>query len=399
MIKLNRRVAALKPSATMAAEARATELKQAGVNVISLAAGEPDFDTPERIKEAARKAMAAGQTKYTAVAGTLELREALAQKIKRENGLEYSPVEVMASAGGKQASYNVIATLFDEGDEVIIPTPAWVSFAEMVRLSGADAKLVPTRERDGFRLSPDELKRALSPNTRGIILNSPCNPTGTVYRSEHLAELGGVLHQAGLWVLADGVYEQIVYDSPVPHIFQIEPQLKPKGILLNSLSKTYAMTGWRIGYAAGPREIISAAVRLQGQTSGNPNSITQTAAIEAINGPQDEAASMVAEFRARREFVVERIRSLPGFKLPHVPEGAFYAFPNVSALFGGKWKGGTLRDGDGVADLLLEEAQVAVVGGNDFGSIEHIRISYANSRANLEEAFHRIERLVHRLKF
>jgi aspartate aminotransferase len=399
MIKLNRRIAALKPSATMAAEARVTEMKQAGIDVISLAAGEPDFDTPERIKEAARKALAAGNTKYTAVSGVLALKQAYCEKLKRDDGLAYEPAEVIASAGGKQASYNVIASLFDEGDEVIIPVPAWVSFAEMVKLSGADVKLVRTSERDGFRLAPEELRRALSPNTRGIILNSPCNPTGAVYRAEHLSALAPILLEAGLWVLYDAVYENIVYDSPAPNIFRIEPRLRNKGIVLDSLSKTYAMTGWRIGFAAGPREVISAAGRLQGQNSGNPNSITQAAAIEALNGPQDEVKQMVEEFRVRRQFVVERIRSIPGFRLPNVPEGAFYAFPNISALFGGKWKGGTLRDGDGVADLLLEEAHVATVGGNDFGSSDHVRVSYATSMANLGEAFDRIERLVHKMKF
>src|SRR5229473_1561220 len=217
MIKLNRRIAALKPSATMAAEARATEMKQAGIDVISLAAGEPDFDTPERIKEAARKALAAGNTKYTAVSGVIALKQAYCEKLKRDDGLTYEPAEVIASAGGKQASYNVIASLFDEGDEVIIPVPAWVSFAEMVRLSGADVKLVPTRERDGFRLAPEELRRALSPNTRGIILNSPCNPTGAVYRAEHLSALAPILLEGGLWVLYDTVYENIVYDSPAPN--------------------------------------------------------------------------------------------------------------------------------------------------------------------------------------
>jgi aspartate aminotransferase len=399
MLKLNRRVAALKPSATLAAEARATELKQAGVDVISLAAGEPDFDTPERIKDAARKAMAAGLTKYTPAGGVRELKQAICAKLKRDNALDYKPAEVMASAGGKQAACNIIATLFDEGDEVIIPTPAWVSFAEMVRLSGAGVKLVPCRESEGFRLRADELRRALTPNTRGIILNSPCNPTGTVYRAQQLRELAAVLLEAGLWVLCDDVYEHIRYVEQEPHIFTIEPRLKPSGIVLNSLSKTYAMTGWRVGFAAGAAEVIAAASRLQGQNSGNPNSIAQAAAIEALNGPQDDVRAMVEEFRHRNQFVVERLRSIPGFKLPNVPEGAFYAFPNISALFGAKWSGGILRDGNQVAELILEEAKVAVVGGNDFGAPDYVRLSYATSRENLEEAFNRIERTVRKLKF
>ena len=397
MVKLNRRVAALRPSATMAAEARATELKEAGVNVISLAAGEPDFDTPERIKEAARRAMAAGQTKYTPVGGISQLKKTICLKLRRDNGLDYEVPEVMASAGGKQGAFNVIATLFDEGDEVIIPTPAWVSFAEMVRLSGAEPKLVRASEAHGFRLTAQDLRGALTSRSRGIIINSPCNPTGAVYREEHLRALSQVLLEAGIWVLCDDVYEHMTYDNPAPHLFKIEPRLKEHGIVLNSLSKTYAMTGWRLGIVAGPREVVTAVQRLQGQNSGNPNSIAQVAAIEAIGGPQDEVATMVAEFRARRDFVVERIRTLPGFSLPNVPDGAFYAFPNVTPLLSAKWKNAPLTDGDGVARMLLDEAQVALVGGNDFGAPEHVRISYATSMANLREAFDRIERVVQRM--
>ncbi len=397
MLKLNRRVAALRPSATIAAEARATELKEAGVNVISLAAGEPDFDTPERIKEAARQAMAAGQTKYTPVGGISRLKEAICLKLKRDNGLEYEVAEVMASAGGKQGAYNTIATLFDEGDEVIIPTPAWVSFAEMVRLAGAQPKLVPAAEKQGFRLTPQELRNALTPNSRGIILNSPCNPTGAVYATEHLRALSQVLLEAGLWVLSDDVYEHMAYDGRVTHLFAVERRLKERGIVLNSLSKTYAMTGWRLGIVAGPREVVQAVSRLQGQNSGNPNSIAQAAAVEALTGPQDEVATMVAEFRKRRNFVVDRIRSIPGFSLPNVPDGAFYAFPSITPLLSTKWKDAPLKDGDGVARMLLDEAQVALVGGNDFGAPVHVRISYATSMANLHEAFDRIERVVRKL--
>ncbi len=397
MVKLNRRVAALRPSATMAAEARATELKEAGVDVISLAAGEPDFDTPERIKEAARRAMAVGQTKYTPVGGTSRLKEAICLKLRRDNGLDYEASQVMASAGAKQGAFNVIATLFDEGDEVIIPTPAWVSFAEMVRLSGAQPKLVRAAEAQSFRLTAQDLRGALNSKSRGIIINSPCNPTGAVYREEHLRALSQVLLEAGIWVLCDDVYEHMTYASRAPHLFKIEPGLKERGIVLNSLSKTYAMTGWRLGIVAGPREVVAAVARLQGQNSGNPNSIAQAAAVEAIGGPQDEVAAMIAEFRARRNFVVERVRSLPGFSLPNVPDGAFYAFPNVTLLLSVKWKDAPLTDGDGVARMLLDEAQVALVGGNDFGASEHVRISYATSMANLREAFDRIERVVRKM--
>ncbi len=355
MLKLNRRIAAIKPSATLAADARATEMKLAGIDVISLAAGEPDFDTPEHIKQAASKALAAGQTKYTAVSGTAALKNAIKLKLKRDNQLDYEPNEIIASAGAKQAEANVINALFDEGDEVIIPTPAWVSFAAMVSLSGAIPKFVPCPEATGFLLEPDTLRRAITPRTRGIMLNSPSNPTGAVYGAEQL-------------------------------------------IIFNSLSKTYAMTGWRIGFAAGPKEAIAAAGRLQSQNSGNPNSITQAAAIEALTGPQDVLKPMLEAFRKRNALVVERVRRIPGFKLPNVPQGAFYVFPNVSELLGSTFNGKQITDGDQLAAYLLDEAHVSMVGGNDFGASDHVRISYATSTENLNNAFDRVERAVAKLK-
>lgn len=394
MLKLNRRIAALKGSATMAAEARATEMKAAGIDVISLAAGEPDFDTPERIKDAARHALAAGQTKYTPVTGVRELKDAFRLKLKRDNELDYDVAEIMVSAGGKQAESNVIASLFDEGDEVLIPTPAWVSFFAMVKLSGAEPIAIPAHESGGFILDPKALARAIGPRTRGIILNSPSNPTGAVYGAGQLSELARVLAGApDVWVISDDVYEHMAYDGRVPHIFHIEPQLASRGIVFNSLSKTYAMTGWRIGFAAGPREVIAAAGRLQSQNSGNPNSIAQAAAIEALTGPQDEVPRMVEEFRARRQLVVERIRKTPGFALPSVPQGAFYAFPSVTALIGRKFKGREISDGDTLADIILNEAHVSTVGGTDFGAPEHVRISYATSRENLNRGFDRIAKV------
>jgi aspartate aminotransferase len=397
MIKLNRKISGLKASATLAADARAKEMRAAGIDVISLDAGEPDFDTPERIKVAARKALAEGRTKYTAVSGIPELKNAIRAKLKRDNQLDYDASEIIVSAGCKQAEANVINALFDEGDEVIIPTPAWVSFSAMVELSGAKVKFVPCPEDNGFLLTPDALKAAIGPNTRGIMLNSPSNPTGTVYHTGQLTELAKILLGADIWIMSDDVYEHISYDGPVPHLFHIEPQLRAKGIVFNSLSKTYAMTGWRVGFAAGPREVIGAAGRLQSQNSGNPNSIAQFAAIEALTGPQDEVKTMAEEFRARRELVVERLRKIPGFELPHTPSGAFYVFPNVSGLLGLSWKGGKLTDGDSVAAFLLEEAKVSTVGGNDFGAPNHIRMSYATSREKLSAAFDRFEQAVKKL--
>ncbi len=397
MIKLNRRIAAIKHSATLAADARASEMRAAGINVMPLAAGEPDFDTPERIKEAAWRALAEGRTHYTPVAGIPELKAAIRFKLKRDNGLDYQLNEILVSAGGKQAEANVINALFDEGDEVIIPTPAWVSFFAMVSLSGASPIPVRCPEEQGFLLDPDQLQRAITPRTRGIILVSPANPTGAVYSAAHLSELAKVLVENDLWVMSDDVYEHIVYDGAVPHLFKIEPRLKQRGVVFNSLSKAYAMTGWRLGFAAGPSEVIAAAARLQSQNSGNPNSITQFAAVEALTGPQDELARMVDEFRARRELVVDRVRRVPGFHLPHKPSGAFYVFPSIRALLGTRFADKRINDGDTFADILLNEAHVALVGGNDFGAPEHVRISYATSRENLNEAFDRLERFVARL--
>jgi len=398
MLKLNRRVAAIKSSATLAADARATELRAAGVDVIPLAAGEPDFDTPERIKEAARHALSAGKTKYTPVAGTRELKDAIRLKLKRDNHLDYEPAEIMASAGSKPAEYNIIASLFDEGDEVIVPTPAWVSFVAMIQLSGAEPKLVACPESNGFLLDPERLRKAIGPRTRGIMLNSPSNPTGAVFSAEQLGAIARVLAEfPEVWVMSDDAYEHIAYVGRIPHIFEVEPRLKRHGIVFNTLSKAYAMTGWRIGFAAGPREAIGAATRLQSQNSGNPNSIAQAAAVEALTGPQDEIATMAAEFRARRDLVVERVRRIPGFSLPNVPEGAFYAFPNVSAMLRREYKGAPIGDGDRLASIILDDAQVAIVGGNDFDAPNHVRLSYATSREKLIQAFDRIERLAREL--
>jgi aspartate aminotransferase len=399
MLKLNRRIAAIKPSATLAADARATDMKLAGIGVISLAAGEPDFDTPEHIKRAADKALAAGQTKYTAVGGTAALKNAIKLKLKRDNNLDYEPSEIIASAGCKQAEANVINALFDEGDEVIIPTPAWVSFAAMVSLAGAEPKFVPCSEKSGFMLEPEALRRAITPRTRGIMLNSPSNPTGAVYGPEQLTAIARVLVDTDIWVMSDDVYEHIAYTGGLaPHLFHLEPRLKSHGIVFNSLSKTYAMTGWRIGFAAGPKEAIAAAGRLQSQNSGNPNSITQAAAIEALTGPQDVLKPMLEAFRERNALVVERVRRIPGFKLPNVPQGAFYAFPNVSDLLGCRFGDKQITDGDGLAAFLLDQAHVSLVGGNDFGAPDHVRLSYATSVKNLNEAFDRIERAVAKLK-
>jgi len=268
----------------------------------------------------------------------------------------------------------------------------------MVSLAGAEPKFVPCPEETGFLLEPETLRRAITPRTRGIIFNSPSNPTGAVYGPEQLSAIAKVLVDTDLWVMSDDVYEHIVYSGLAPHMFHIEPRLKSRGIVFNSLSKTYAMTGWRIGFAAGPKEAIAAAGRLQSQNSGNPNSITQAAAIEALTGPQDEIKTMLDAFRKRSALVVERVRRIPGFKLPNVPQGAFYAFPNISEWFGARFGDKQITDGDGLAAFLLDQGHVSLVGGNEFGAPNHVRISYATSVENLNRAFDRIEGAVAKLK-
>ena len=384
MIKLNRRIATLKHSATLAADARAMEMKAAGIDVIPLAAGEPDFDTPERIKEAARRALAEGKTKYTAVGGIPELKDAIRLKLKRENGLDYERVEVLVSAGCKQAEANVIGALFDEGDEVIIPGPAWVSFSAMVSLSGATPKLVVCPEENGFLLDPDLLRRAVTPRTRGIILNSPSNPTGAVYSAGHLNEISRVLLDADMWVLSDDVYEHIVYDGPIPHIFQIEPRLKAKGVVLNSLSKAYAMTGWRIGLALAPGPVAKAMAALQSHTTTGANHPAQFAAAVALGDDQVErdVARMVAEFRKRRDVVVARFRQeLPGVEFVE-PLGAFYFFFRVDSF-------GRIT-GTEFCTRLVTTTGVALVPGAAFGDDRYVRLSYAASLDNIQKALDRI---------
>ncbi|MFI5366118.1 MAG: pyridoxal phosphate-dependent aminotransferase [Candidatus Binatia bacterium] len=383
------RLGLIKPSATMAVTEKATALRAQGVDLIDFGAGEPDFDTPEPIKTAAAAAMRAGKTKYTPVGGTDELKTAIVTKLRRDNGLTYAKREVIASCGGKHSLFVAFQVLFNPGDEVIVPGPFWVSYPDMLLLAGAQARLVLTSADNDFKMTPEQLDAAITPYTKAIIVNSPSNPAGTAYDARELdALLEVIAARPELIIISDDVYEMMVYGGfRAGRVLQLRPQLRERTLLVNSVSKTYAMTGWRVGYTAGPAHVIKAMSTLQGQMTSNPSSVAQAAAAQALGGPQDSVPLMMAEFGRRRDFVVERLRAIDGVRCPQ-PQGAFYAFPNLAAFLN-RASGPT--NGDQLAAYLIDTAHVAVVGGTDFGYPEHIRISYATSMAALEKGLDRIE--------
>ena len=386
-MKLASRLGRIKPSSTLAVTAKVLELKAQGREVIGFAAGEPDFDTWPNVCDAARESIRRGDFRYTAVGGTPELKNAIVEKLARDNRLDYSTSEVMASCGGKQVLYNAMQSLLDVGDEVVIPGPYWVSYIDIAVLAGGQPRILMASEEKGFKLGPSELAAALTKDTRLVVINSPSNPTGATYREAELREIARVLRDYQGWILTDDVYEFIRYDGEKPiHLVAIEPSLRDRTIVVNSVSKTYAMTGWRIGYAAAPAELIKAMSTVQGQSTSNPTAIAQAAAAAALCGPQERVAEMVEEFKKRRDFVCERINSIEGLSVV-VPDGSFYVFANVSGVLG---KSGC-KDGDELAIKALEGAGVGVVGGNDFGSPNHVRISYATSMENLARGLDSIE--------
>jgi aspartate aminotransferase len=398
MIRLTERSRLIKPSVTLAIAAKAGKLRSEGVDVVNFSAGEPDFDTPEPIKQAAVAALHNGMTKYTDVKGIEPLRAAIAEKYLHEHGLAYEKNEVLVSCGAKHSVYNITQATIEAGDEVVIPAPFWVSYADMVVLAGGTPKILPTDESSGFRISPELLEAALTPRSRAVILNSPCNPTGASYNREELSALGRVLEKHSCLIISDDIYEKIVYDGFEFHnIAALNPALRERTIIINGVSKSYAMTGWRIGYTLGPTDIISAAAKIQSQSTSNATSIAQAAALEAIRGPQESVASMVREFAKRRQLIVERLNAIEGLDCLK-PQGAFYVFPNVSALFGRHGNGKKLASPCDVADYLLEEAKVAVVPGEDFGSTEHIRFSYATSAEEIEKGCNRIRDAIAKLR-
>jgi len=394
---LSTRAKHLSPSTTLAIDAEAKRMRVKGIDVISLGSGEPDFDTPEPIKAAAIKALKDGFTKYTPSGGIDELKEAVVAKLKRDNGLEYSKEEVVISCGSKHSLYNLAMVLFDEGDEVIIPSPYWVTYPEQVRLAGAVPVFLATREEDGFKLRGEDLQRVVSGRTKALILNSPSNPTGVVLEREDLLAIADLAVENGFYVISDEAYEMLVYDGKQHiSIASLGERVKSRTILVNSVSKAYAMTGWRIGYAAGPRKITKAIADLQSQVTSNPTAFAQKAAVTALLGPQDEVAKMRGEFDRRRQFIVERLRAIPGVKCIE-PFGAFYVFPNISAFLGRRAHDGIIQTSNDLATYLLEEAKVAVIPGKEFGSDAHIRLSYAISLEQIAKGLDRMEEALSKL--
>lgn len=386
-------LARVKPSPTIAVTSKAQELKAAGHDVIGLGAGEPDFDTPQNIKDAAIAAIAQGKTKYTAVDGIIELKQAICAKFKRDNGLEYTPAQVSISGGGKQVLYNALMATLNEGDEVVIPAPYWVSYPDMVLLAGGTPVVAEASIQTNFKLTADQLEAAITPNTKWFIFNSPSNPTGAGYSREELKEITDVLmRHPHVWVMTDDMYEHLAYDgfefcTPA----EVEPRLYDRTLTVNGVSKAYAMTGWRIGYAAGPEKLISAMRKIQSQSTSNPCTISQWAAVEALNGPQDFLAPNNEMFVRRRNLVVEMLNAIDGMRCP-VPEGAFYVYPSIAGLIGKTSAAGTvIKDDETFATALLEETGVAVVFGAAFGLSPNFRVSYATSDAALTEACTRIQ--------
>ena len=393
-MKLASRISTIKPSPTLAITAKANALKAEGRDVISFGAGEPDFDTPDHIKMAAVKAIEEGFTKYTPVDGIVELKDAIISKLGRDNQLTYDRSQIVVSCGAKHTLYNLTQVLFEEGDEVIIPSPYWVSYLDMVLLSGARPVILNTGEAQGFKILPEQLKAAITRNTKAIIMNSPSNPTGAVYTARELAALAEVVSGKEMLVISDDIYEKIIYDDrQFTNIASLSKELRDRTVVVNGVSKTYSMTGWRIGYAAGPEEIIKAMTKLQSQNTSNPTSISQWAAVEALNGNQESVPVMVEEFRRRRDVIVEKLNAIPGITCA-LPHGAFYVFPDVSSLFGRCYQGQALSNSSDFTAYLLEAANVAVIPGVDFGHDNHIRLSYATSLKNIEEGLKRINSAV-----
>ena len=383
----------ISPSLTIAISAKARALKAEGKDIISLAAGEPDFDTPRNIKDAAISAIERGETRYTDVAGTPELRRAVAQKFKRDNNIDYKPEEILVATGGKQVIFDALLATINPGDEAIIPAPCWVSYPDIVSLAEGVPVIVPCGQNAGFRMSGEQLEAAITPRTKWLILNNPCNPTGAAYSWEELKALADVLiKHPDVWIFSDDIYEKLIYDGrKMPTIVEVEPRLKDRTVTMNGCSKAYAMTGWRIGFAGAPLKLIKAMDKLQSQSTSNTSSVSQAAAVEALNGPQESIEAMRVVYQRRRDLVVGMLNEAKGIRC-HKPEGAFYVFPDVHGCLGKTTEGGRKIDNDEDFVLaLLEEKGVAAVHGAAFMFPGHFRISYATDDASLTEACTRIQ--------
>jgi aspartate aminotransferase len=397
-MKLADRVNKIQPSPTLAIDAKAKALKAQGMDIVGFGAGEPDFDTPLNIKEAAKKAIDSGFTKYTPVGGTDELKDAIIAKMKNDHGLEYTRDEISVACGAKHSLYNISQALIQEGDEVIIPAPYWVSYPDQVVLAGGTPVFIETDEATGFKMTPAQLEKAITKNTKALILNSPSNPTGASYTVDELKAIGQVCLKHDFLVISDDIYERLKYDGlKFAEIAQVVPELKPRTVVVNGVSKTYAMTGWRIGYACGPRELIGAMTKMQSQSTSNPTSIAQKAAVEALRGPQHAVAAMSVEFEKRRTYIVERLNAIPGVTCFRAT-GAFYVFPNFSGIYGKSFNGKKIGDSTEFAAYLLEEAKVAIVPGVAFGADKYARLSYAVSMENIRKGMDRIEEAIKNLQ-
>ena len=394
MLTLSSRVQQIKPSPTLAITAKAKALQAEGVDVVNFGAGEPDFDTPENIKEAGIKAIRDGFTNYTAVPGIPQLRQAIAAKLKRENRLDYKENEIVVSCGGKHSFYNLAQALLDPGDEVIVPAPYWVSYPPMVSLADGVPIILETGEDEGFKLSPERLQAAITKKTRAVIINSPSNPTGAAYSLDELKALAEVVVKNDILLISDEIYEHITYDGFEQHSpAEISQVVKDHCIILNGVSKSYSMTGWRIGFTAGPATLIAAMTKIQSQSTSNPTSISQMAAIEAYNGVQDYVKNVLVDFTKRRAYIIKALNEIPGISCFN-PQGAFYAFPSVKGLLGKSCNGREIDSALTLCDLLLDEAKIAAVPGEAFGAPGYLRLSYATSMENIVKGIGRLTEFV-----
>lgn len=398
-MRLAERAAQISPSATLAINAKAKQMKAKGIKVYNFGVGEPDFDTPEHIKEAAIEAIHAGMTKYTPVSGTVQLKQSVVDKFKKDNNLDYQLAQIVVSSGAKHSLYNAFQVLVQAGDEVIIPAPFWVSHLEQIKIAGAKPIVIMTKEENGFKMTAEQLQRAITPKTKIVLLNSPSNPTGSVYSEKDLKALGEVIvAHPDIMIISDEIYEKLIYDG-MKHfsIANISPELKERTVLINGVSKAYAMTGWRIGYAAAPLEVAKVMSSMQSHSTSGPSSISQAASVAALQGTQQPVEDMRKEFVRRRDYMLERLLAIPGISCSK-PNGAFYLFPNVGAYFGKSYKDKSIHNAIDLADILLEEVQVAVVPGVAFGNDDFLRLSYATDIDTIHEAMDRIEALLKDVK-
>ena len=396
-MKLSKRAQKIKPSPTLAITVKAKAMRAQGIDVISFGAGEPDFDTPQHIKDAAIAALQEGFTKYTPAGGIDELKEAICAKLQRDNGVQYQKEHILVSCGGKHSFYNMAQAFIDEGDEVIIPAPYWVSYPPMVELAGGKPVIVSTSEEEGFKLAPDALEKAITSKTKAVVINSPSNPTGSAYSRKELEGLAEVALKHKIYIISDEIYEKIVYDG-FEHvsIASLGDEIKDITIILNGVSKTYSMTGWRIGYTAGPKELIAAMNNIQSQSTSNPTSFAQKGALEALQGSQEEVKVMVEEYQRRRDLICDALTAIDGITC-YKPQGAFYCFPNVGAYLGKKNKGERITDTSHLTNYLMDEARVAVVPGVEFGAEGFLRLSYPIASEVITEGIARIKEALARL--